>query len=658
MSRILLALCLGLVVLALVAGPLGTLAYGADAMRDGELEIDGVRQPVALTWDEAGVPTVEASSLSDLAIGLGYAHAADHAWAMTLWRQAAQGGLGAWFGSDVRPLDRHARALGFDALAMETYRELDSETRGMLDAYAMGVNAALGQSGVAQGDAFVIMDVEPDAWAPWDALLVERLLAYLATPAPAADSTWALAARQDSSLIPFLRADSSFRATLGIGGTDQARAFLAPSKEGQAFIVNQPAGTSALPLFAPVTLNLDGRAVATSTLPGTLTAPIGWDGSRGWSVFLTSSMRLESLVGPPPPVVHSRIVERDGDEVLVEIPRDADGLALSVVVPQSDTLADATSGWRVRWTGFRPGTDVPAFIALLQHTDLPRFALMRGDGLRVDGDTTTVLGAPPVSTVGANAVFVGAAPASRQAGDVLIRLHARGDSATVPLPASVLASSDISLWAAERLPPLLRALGDRSSLDPLLDTPYSILKGWNYRYDPEAIAPTVFETWLDSHQSYTGHSPNPQDSLDVLLLPHTLRIARASLRDRYGTELIDWRWSRFQGGFHFPFERSLEGGGGSRRFNAPEFGTGGHPTVLFPGPDRPLDARPGTGSGPATWSAWAISGQPTLAVRSPQARLASSTLGFAHSDRDDATIFLIGKAPSSERPRLTLVSPS
>ena len=216
MRRFFLILSLGLVLVAIPAVTVAALAYGADVARTGELEVAGIRQPVALTWDEDGSPIVEATSLPDLALGLGYAHAADHAWAMTLWRQAGRGELGAWFGPEFRTLDRHARALGFDAVAQEPFRTLDDETRALLIAYALGVNAALQQPGVAQGDAFVLMDVEPDAWTPWDALIVERLLAYLATPPPATDSLWTQAVAQDSSLVPFMSADSAFRATIGI----------------------------------------------------------------------------------------------------------------------------------------------------------------------------------------------------------------------------------------------------------------------------------------------------------------------------------------------------------------------------------------------------------------------------------------------------------
>ena len=652
MRWLFLVLSVGLIAIALLAGAVAALAYGSGPAREGELEAEGVRQPVALTWDTDGSPTIQASNEPDLLFGLGYAHAADHAWAMTLWRQAGRGGLGAWFGPEVRALDRHARALGFEALAQQTYRTLDAETRALLGAYTSGVNAALSQPGVEQGDAFVLMDVEPDPWMPWDALVVERLMAYLSTPAPASDSLWARASQRDSTLRPFLTADSTFRATLGIGGTDGARAYVAPATDGVVFVAHQPAGASALDLFAPVTLQLDGQTIAAATIPGTLSFPIGWTGTGGWSVFLTSSMQLETFTGVGPPLVHNRIVERDGDEVLVSTPRDASGLVLGpATVSDTASPTDSTqSSWRLRWSGFRTATDVPAFMALIAGHSTPSFSLLRGDGMRVSSGNASALGTPPVILrPPADAVFAGAAPSSAPAAETLSWLLGRRD--TLRLSAAALANADISLQAAQTLQPLLRALGDRDALDPVLDAPYAFLKGWNYRYTPDAIAPSLFESWLASHREYTGHAPDPSDSLDVQLLPFTLRIARASLRDAYGTEPTGWRWGRVQGGFFQPFGDRRGGQAFPMRFASPSVGAGGHPSALLPGPR--IEDVSGTGAGPATWSAWAILGQPRLVVQTPLARVES-----AETDRLGPAIFTLAGAPSTERPPLTLTSPS
>ncbi len=154
MSRLL--IILGLVLLGIVgmAAVLGYFAYGNEATRSGRLVLDGLQQPAAIQWSEDGSVTVEATGEADLFAALGYVHGADHAWAMTLWRQAALGQLSQWFGPDYVGYDRHARTLGFSALAEETYEAISEEEKALLDAYARGTNLALASTAVTQQDEF------------------------------------------------------------------------------------------------------------------------------------------------------------------------------------------------------------------------------------------------------------------------------------------------------------------------------------------------------------------------------------------------------------------------------------------------------------------------------------------------------------------------
>ena len=292
---------------------------------------------------------------------------------------------------------------------------------------------------------------------------------------------------------------------------------------------------------------------------------------------------------------------------------------------------------------------MPAFAALLAGQPPAGFALLRGDGLRVQDGAATALGAPPVSVPDLG--FAGASPMAARAASVLAWIEGRADTTGAPLTAAALAGSDASVWAARTLRPLLRALGDRDSLDTVLDAPYAFLKGWDHRYTPDAIAPALFETWLASHRDYTGHDPDPTDSLDVALLPFTLRIARATLRDTYGTDVIDWQWGRLQPSASMPVVGSRVDEAFARRFARSTSGAGGHPTALFPGP-VPRDSTAGVGS--ATWSAWATVGDGTLTVRHPASRAAGRTSTL---DRGPLVWRPGGAAPPGAV-RLTLVSPS
>ncbi len=341
MQRVLLVLGVALAVIAALVGAASLLAYGPAPTRDGEMALDGLGAAVGVAWPDSGGVAIEAQTWTDAAAGLGYAHAADNAFEMALWRQTARGETAAWFGDSARTADLHARRLGLDALARQTYDGLDAPTRALLDAYTRGVNAALKEPAVAQSDAFVWLGLSPEPWQPWDALAVERLLAYLATPAP--DSSWAAAIAASPEVAAFARTDAAFRQTVSVSRTAFGRAFSAPTPGGRAVVWHQPAGASALPLVVPVAFHVGGRRVAVASVPGTLSMPSGTDGTTAWAILLTSRLRVEPFAGAPPMPVYSRVVARDGGETLVAIARDSSGLVLGRAPRVRPALARADS---------------------------------------------------------------------------------------------------------------------------------------------------------------------------------------------------------------------------------------------------------------------------------------------------------------------------
>ncbi len=626
-SRLLAALGLLAALLLVVAVLVGLLAYGTEPRRSGRLTLDGLTRLTAVGWTEAGDVIAEAATETDLMAALGYAHTADHAWAMALWRQVALGRMAAWFGPSWRELDRHARYLGFAALAQQTYRALPSAERALLDAYALGVNRALGEAAVAQRDEFVFLDVEAEAWEPWHALAVERLIAWMGTPRLAPPPF------ADGTLAAFARTDSLYRATLRLDGAAQSRAWAAALGDGGTTVVQQLAyGASALPLIQPVTLRLNGRSALAATVPGTLMLPAGQDDARSWTVFLTSDVRSGPADGPLPPPVHDRLVDREGNETLLVIYRDSTSLFLraaeaarparppvdtlrvdslaadsfatdSVTVPP--TTAPPPRAWQIQWRGFAEGTDLGAWRALLSGEAPPPFRLIRGDGLVATREgASTVLGAPPLRREVPGGVFVAADSLARFAADHLaVRLTAPDSARAAALTPEALTADAYSAWAAARLPGLLRALGHRDSLRRDLKDPYAYLLSWDHAYSEDAIGASIYETWLDAHRSVTGALPAPSDSTNRLLLHQTLRIAVAILRDRYGDRPSGWRWANVQpGARYYPISDSAGATGGlpHSRYGPLARSPGGHPTALQVGPSLVFGEPPA----PAVWTAW------------------------------------------------------
>src|SRR5690606_23936881 len=180
--------------------------------------------------------------------------------------------------STALALDRHARTLGFGQLARATYEDLPAEEQALLDAYALGVNRAFEANRLDEGDEFVLQDVRPEAWAPWDALAVERLIAYLMAPPPAvpADSSARAAFARSPQLRRFLAADSLFRAMLHLDGAEHSLAFAVRDEAGAALVQRHVYGSSALPLVREAVLQRGGQTATVATVPGTLMLPGGF----------------------------------------------------------------------------------------------------------------------------------------------------------------------------------------------------------------------------------------------------------------------------------------------------------------------------------------------------------------------------------------------
>ncbi|MEM0964269.1 MAG: penicillin acylase family protein, partial [Bacteroidota bacterium] len=279
-----------------------------------------------------------------------------------------------------------------------------------------------------------------------------------------------------------------------------------------------------------------------------------------------------------------------------------------------DTTASA-SGWRVRWRGFRVGTDLPAFSALRSGQPPPGFVLLDGTGMTVDSDAR-VIGAPRVARRRGAVTFAARDSLAGWSVDLLATGTTRRDS--VRAIASV-APADVEIasgWARQRLPRMMAALGVRDSLPDLLQTSYAYLNGWDGAYRADGIAPSIFEWWLRSHRDLTGGLPDLSDSLDVALLPSSLRIARAELRDRYGTVPSDWRWGNVQGGPAYPVLASRRSPA-ARPFQMALAPPGGHPTAARPGPSIVFE---GAQPGRAVWTIRIDTRTGVTSVRSPSMR--------------------------------------
>jgi penicillin amidase len=148
---------------------------------DATEEVAGITAPVEIVRDNADVPHIFGATDADVFFALGWAHAQDRLWQMTMLRRTAQGRLSELFGPRTLPIDRLLRRLDLYGAATESVAAQDADTLAALTAYAEGVNAWLAEVNEgARGRGAPEMWLFPHPIAPWapaDSIAIVKLMA-------------------------------------------------------------------------------------------------------------------------------------------------------------------------------------------------------------------------------------------------------------------------------------------------------------------------------------------------------------------------------------------------------------------------------------------------------------------------------------------------
>lgn len=148
---------------------------------DEDFTLVGIRTPVEIVRDTAAVPHIFGARDEDIFFGLGFAHAQDRLWQMTLLRRTVQGRLSEIFGPRTVAIDELMRRLDLYELSLQSVAVQDETSRAALEAYAAGVNAWIAEvSRGARGRGapeFFLFEPEIDAWAPADSIAIIKLMA-------------------------------------------------------------------------------------------------------------------------------------------------------------------------------------------------------------------------------------------------------------------------------------------------------------------------------------------------------------------------------------------------------------------------------------------------------------------------------------------------
>ncbi|MEZ5912041.1 MAG: penicillin acylase family protein [Paracoccaceae bacterium] len=147
----------------------------------GDFAVSGLTQPVEIVRNNANVPHIFGASDDDVFFGLGFAHAQDRLWQMTMMRRTVQGRLSEIFGPRTGKIDELMRRLDLYGLAAQSLEAQDEPTRRALDAYARGVNAWIAEvNRGARGRGapeFFLFSPDIAFWQPADSLALIKLMA-------------------------------------------------------------------------------------------------------------------------------------------------------------------------------------------------------------------------------------------------------------------------------------------------------------------------------------------------------------------------------------------------------------------------------------------------------------------------------------------------
>lgn len=137
-----------------------------------------LQQPVDVHWDPYGTPYIYAENDNDLYFTIGYVHAQERLWQMTLNQIAIEGRFAEFFGEELADLDKHQRTLGFWNTANTVQKTISDEVMNALEAYSDGVNAYIENNEDNLPIEFSLLDVSPLRWTPAHTIGTTRLMAW------------------------------------------------------------------------------------------------------------------------------------------------------------------------------------------------------------------------------------------------------------------------------------------------------------------------------------------------------------------------------------------------------------------------------------------------------------------------------------------------
>jgi penicillin G amidase len=146
-----------------------------------DFALSGIAAPVEIVRNNNNVPHIFGKTDEDVYFALGFAHAQDRLWQMTMLRRTAQGRLSEVFGQSTLKTDELLRRYDLYTLSLSSVAAQDNATKAALTAYSNGVNAWIGQINARSlgrgAPEFFLFSNEIAAWQPADSIAIVKLMA-------------------------------------------------------------------------------------------------------------------------------------------------------------------------------------------------------------------------------------------------------------------------------------------------------------------------------------------------------------------------------------------------------------------------------------------------------------------------------------------------
>jgi penicillin G amidase len=141
-------------------------------------QMDGLQHRVDVHWDPYRIPHIYAQNEDDLYFTIGYIHAQERLWQMTLSQIAAEGRFAEFLGEELVPFDIYQRTIGIWHTAGEIEKESEPHLIHLLQKYADGINHYVNKHRNYLPIEFSLLGVQPIVWTPRHSIAVSRLMAW------------------------------------------------------------------------------------------------------------------------------------------------------------------------------------------------------------------------------------------------------------------------------------------------------------------------------------------------------------------------------------------------------------------------------------------------------------------------------------------------